>query len=126
MNEYATSIKKWIDYRVENNETNIVSFCISLANVKTNMYKDELILKIKDIFKKIGVNSYVVDTVEGSFNLDRDWLETEPFEAIVEYCGVYPIKMNPEDSAWLSELDDEGKIRIVVFVKRDDKFVPNT
>ena len=125
MNEYASSIKEWIENRKQKNETNIVRFYISPANANINIYEDKLINKITEKFKTIGVETNIVDTVDGSFNLNRSFLETDEVEAIIEYCGVYPVNMNPEDSAWLSKLDDEGKIRIVVFVKKDDKLVPN-
>ena len=125
MTEYAESIKKWIENRKQKNETNIVQFCISPAKADTNIYEDELINKITEKFKTIGVKTNIVDTVGGSFNLNRDFIETGEVEAIIEYCGVYPVNMNPEDSAWLSELDDEGKIRIMVFVKQGDELVPN-
>ena len=125
MNEYANSIKEWIKWRKQKNKTNIVRFYISPANANINIYEDKLINKIAEKFKAIGIETSPVDTVDGSFNLNRDFLETDEVEAIIEYCGVYPVNMNPEDSAWLSKLDDEGKIRIMVFVKKGNKLVPN-
>jgi hypothetical protein len=117
---YNESIELWIKDRVKKNETTTVRFYISPKTI-TNIFGNELMQKIEEKFKKIGVNCSVVDTVEGSFNLNRDYLETDKFEAIVEYCGVYPVKMDTKDSAWLSELDNMGEIRIVVMVYKDGK-----
>ena len=127
MTKYAEAIKEMIAHRKENNETNIVHFYISPANANTNIYKDELIKKIikKFIAAGIYINPMKVDTVRGSFNSNRDFIETGEVEAAIEYSGVYPVNMDPEDSAWLSKLDDEGKIRIMVFVKQGDELVPN-
>ena len=119
-NTYSENIKEWIARRTHNKEISTVRFYISPKNIDTKIYENDLMKKIEEKFNKIGVKCRVVDTVEGSFNLNRDYLETEKFEAIVEYCGVYPVKMDTKDSAWLSKMDDEGEIRIIVFTYDKD------
>lgn len=117
---YSDDIKEWIDIRVKRNETTRVRFCISPKDCHTNIYENQLIHKIEKMFERVGINTRIVDTVAGSFNLNRDFLETDIFDAIVEYCGVYPIKMDTKDSAWLSKLDDCGDVRIFVFTYDKD------
>ena len=81
--------------------------------------------EVRELFREIGVEAEVVDTVRGAANLNRDWLETGEVEAIIEYSGVYPIHMAPEKAAWLAELDNEGRVRMTVFVERNGELVPN-
>ena len=115
MSEYAKKISEWIKNRVKRKETNMVCFYISLANVEDGFHENELMNEIIKKFDKCNINIDFVDTVPGSFNSNRIYLKTDKFEAAYEYCGVYPVQMNTEDSAWLAELDDSGKVRIIVY-----------
>lgn len=70
-----------------------------------------------------------VDTIPGSFNLDRDWIETDsstPIECAIEYPGAYPINWDIEDVVMLEKMDQNGDIIIrVMWITEDGKFVQN-
>jgi len=118
---YINNIREWIDRRLKNDEITKVRFYISPKDCIESIYENKLIAEIEKMFKEIGINTNFVDTIPGAFNLNRNYLETDKFDAIVEYCGVYPIKMDAKNSAWLSALDNCGEIRItVVTYDKDD------
>ena len=125
MGEYAKAIKRWVDEEKKEGRIHIVRFYISPQRADVHIYEDVIIREVLRKFENsgIGVTSIQVDSVNGSFNLNRGFIETDEFDAIIEFGGVYPVDMNPEDSAWLSELDDAGLIRIVVFIKKGDRLV---
>lgn len=87
---------------------------------------DENIKVVTDIFDKYGIEWQSVDTVEGSFNLNRDWIETTTdIPCYIEYCGVYPVNWSPEDCRTLEKLDYQGKVIINVMYHIDGKYIPN-
>lgn len=88
--------------------------------------KDENIKVITDLFDKYGIEWQSVDTVEGSFNLNRDWIETTTdIPCYIEYCGVYPVNWSPEDCRTLEKLDYRGDVIIQVLYHIDGKYIPN-
>lgn len=113
-------IQSSIEQRIKDDDIVKARLVISPKSAKTDVRRDETIRKIKELFKSIGVDSGVVDNALGSFDLNRNWLETEYFDACIEYDGVYPIKMNPKDIAWLQNLDYIGEIRILAYIKDKD------
>ena len=86
---------------------------------------DENMKIITNIFDKYGIEYNVVDTVAGSYNLNRDWLETSDIPCYVEYGGVYPVNWDIEDVVTLEEMDYEGKLIIRVLWHEDDEYIPN-
>lgn len=64
--------------------------------------------------------------MEGSFNLNRDWIETTTdIPCYIEYCGVYPVNWSPEDCRTLEKLDYQGKVIINVVYHIDGKYISN-
>ena len=119
-------IKSCIEQRIKDNDLTKASLLISPKSAYSSIYNDENIQKIGKLFEEIGVKSHIRDTVLGSFDLNRSWLETDYFDACVEYDGVYPVKMNPKDIAYIQDLDIIGEIRILAYIKEKDGTVhPN-
>ena len=65
------SIKQCIEERLKVNDIESVCFDISPKNAN-DAINNPIIEKIKNLFNSIGVNCRYVDTVLGSFNLNRD------------------------------------------------------
>lgn len=119
-------INNWIKARKERNQTSKMVFFITVPRVDVNIYEDEQMRQVSEILKRNNVNHNFVDTIPGSWNLNRDWIETEEIESIVEYCGVYPVNWNMDDVVKLEELDGTGKIIILVYkVNKDGELIPN-
>lgn len=88
---------------------------------------DENIKVLTALFDKYGIGWRSVDTIGGTFNLNRDWIETKDIPFYIEYCGVYPVKWDVEDVATLEKLDYDGKVIIkVLWHPEDGKFIPNS
>ena len=85
---------------------------------------------IEALLKRNGCQTYTVDTVEGCWNLNDEWYELNDVEAIVEYCGVYPIKWDIDDVVLLEKLYYNREIYIKVLWKKENKdrtvkYIPN-
>lgn len=121
-----TEIKKCIDNRKANNETNQVIFYITCPKLDINLYHDETLEKVKGILEHNHVKYTYVDTVPGSWNLNRDWIETELMECAIEYSGVYPINWNLDDIIIFEELENQGQIIVLATIKTaGGEYVPN-
>lgn len=121
--ERMINIQEMIDSRKEAGEIINCVFYVS------NGCDSESVDKVGKIFDKYGIKWHMVDTVSGSFNLNRDWIETLTDTLIpcaVEYCGVYPVNWDIKDVFTLVKLEEEGKAIINVdWIKDDGTRVPN-
>lgn len=117
------NLKEMIQARIEDNELTNCQFLIS----KTT--DEKYVKEIIDIFDKYEIEYGRVDTLSGAFNLNRDWVQTDsgksPIPCAVEFCGVYPANWDIEDVFKLVELEEEGKVIIMVYYIDDDKLIPN-
>lgn len=97
--------------------------CTEEEHITNNVY----IKIVTDLFDKYKIKWMWCDTVDGTFNLNRDWIYTEDaIPCYVEYSGVYPVNWEPKDVAVLEKLDREGTIIIRVdWVTDDGKYIPN-
>lgn len=86
-----------------------------------------VIKKVIELAERNGCKKWTFcDTVEGSYDLNRDWIEIGPVECGIEYSGAYPVDWDSRDAAILDILEDNGQIFIQVFqVKEDGSWVPN-
>jgi hypothetical protein len=130
MENRVVNIKRWIEDRLKEKQVPYkVMFEITvpkMTNEDENIYNNLTLQKVRDIFNKYSIRTEFVDTVSGSFNLNRDWLETkDDVECYVEYCGVYPIHWNIEDVVELERMDYDGEIIIRAFWHVDKEYIPN-
>ena len=128
MGNRANEIQKWIDNRLMDNQKPYkIMFEISVPknNLQENKYENPIYKKIIELLNKYSINFGFVDTVEGSFNLNRDWLETDDVECFVEYCGIYPIHWNIEDVVEFERMENDGEIIVLAFWHEDEKYTPN-
>ena len=123
------TIEKWITDAKENKEIVECKFSITVPKIYDGKERDFVIdPKIREIYKILkqnNVDTDVVDTVVGSWNLDRLWIETDSIECAEFYSGVYPVNWNLEDVVRLEEMCNEGEIIIRVMVKKNGKWVDN-
>lgn len=124
MMERIEAIRRWIDARKERGEITKCVFHITVPkNVDLN--SDETIRKIESVLDNNHVKYIHVDTVCGSWNLNRDWIETGEMNCIVEFCGVYPVDWAIEDVAEFERMETEGEIIAMVDWIEDGKYIPN-
>lgn len=129
----ACYIKKWREGRQNDGEepTNCVFNIttpkyVSFDSKSGPIENQESIKIITDLFDKYGIEWQRCDTVEGSFSLNRDWIETTTdIPCYIEYSGVYPVNWSPEDCRTLEKLDALGQVIINVLWHEDDKYIPN-
>lgn len=119
-----------MDYQCKKNKEIVeCKFSITVPKIYDGEERDFVInpkiCEIYKILKQNNVDTDVVDTMVGSWNLDRLWLETDSIECAVFYSGVYPINWNSEDVVRLEEMCSEGEIIIRVMVKKNGKWVDN-
>ena len=81
---------------------------------------DETMKEVISILNKYNIRWNTVDTIPGSFCLDREWVEVLDIPCYIEYSGVYPVEWDIEDIYRLEQLEYEGKIMIHVRWHRDD------
>lgn len=119
----------WIGNRVKDNEIAKCMFDITVPKLEEMLYENEYIKEVCAMLDKYGIKHMKVDTIPGSFNLDRDWIETDsstPIECAIEYPGAYPINWDIEDVVMLEKMDQNGDIIIrVMWITEDGKFVQN-
>lgn len=127
MGKRKEMIQRWISLRLNKNEIQKCIFCITPSRYSDNMDFDEnkVVRKINDILTKNHVEYRKVDTVEAAWNLDREWIETNPMDCVVEYCGVYPVDWNIDDTVELERMEKEGEILIHVNLVVDGMYAPN-
>lgn len=124
--ERAETIHSWIDARKKQEITKCVFYITIPQNLGAlNVCKDHRIKRIEEILSKNHVNYRYVDTVSGAWNLDKVWIETDTLDCIVEYCGVYPISWDIEDVVEFEQLEQEGRITVLVHWITDKGHVPN-
>ncbi len=115
----ADEIKMYIKDRMEYNEKPfLVKFYISTPAFNCcygDLNRDENIKKALDILEKNKVKYTSCDTYPGTFNLNQEWIcFDDPIEAIVEFCGVYPIHWDINDVVEFEKLIIDGKIIVMV------------
>lgn len=122
-----TMFSKWINKRKESGEeTTPCMFLFTTPKIQKNLEIDENIKILTDILEKYGITWGTVDTVSGSYNLDREWIETnEDIHCYIEYSGVYPVEWDIEDIIKLEELDKNGNLIIKVSYHIGEDFIPN-
>ena len=107
-------IQAMIDDRLDDNDVEHCSFQILLLNKEVENILENLLVRNHCSIKKI-------DTVEGCWNLDDTWYEINNVDAVVEYCGIYPIKWKIEDAVLLEKLYKDRDIYIQVYWKKQCK-----
>lgn len=126
MKNRREAIQSWIDARKERGQTSKMVFRITVPCVNINVYKNKQIQRISEMLDRNNVKYNYVDTVPGAWNLNRDWIETDPMESIVEYCGVYPVDWDIDDIVALEDLESKGRIIILATeLTEDGKYIPN-
>ncbi len=108
---------KIIDNMIKTRENyTLCRFYISLSDGRKDIRysKDRNLRKVLDILKKHNVEYHLVDTVDGTYNLNRDFYETDIMICAVEYGGVYPVKWDCRDTALFEYLEFTGKIIVLV------------
>lgn len=91
----------------------------------TDLCGDETIKKIEGMLDRNHVSHNHVDTINGAWNLNRDWIETVEIDCIVEFCGVYHIDWDLEDVAEFERMETDGDIIVLVDWLEDGKHIPN-
>ena len=126
MKTRCKEIQSWIDARKEKDQTSKMVFYITVPCVNINVYKDKMMQFVSEMLDRNNVEYNFVDTVPAAWNLNRDWIETDPVESIVEYCGVYPVNWCIDDVVTLEELKSTGEIVVLAFdITKDGVCVPN-
>ena len=84
--------------------------------VERDMYSPTtpIMQEVKGILERNKADYKVVDTVAGTFNLNREFMETAIIPCAVEFTGVYPLSWDVEGVARLEELEQGGDITILV------------
>lgn len=127
--ERAKQILFFIKERNDNGEKPMPCIFNITTPKLTGMYQlknDENIKMITNILDKYNIYWQTVDTVPGSYNLNRDWIETKDIPCYIEYDGVYPTEWDIEDVVTLEKMDREGKIIIqVTWHPEKDKYISN-
>ena len=124
MRKRTEVIREWIDARKERGGITKCMFYITIPK-DTDLCKDETIKKIEEMLDRNHVSHGHVDTVCGAWNLNRNWIETEEIDSIVEFCGVYPIDWDLEDVAEFERMETDGEIIALVDWIEDGKHIPN-
>lgn len=127
MENRGNIIKGWIEHRLKEKEKPYnIMFSITIPRYEENMHNTPVIKKIQNLFAKYSIPTQFVDTISGSFNLDKEWLETQKdIECFVEYCGVYPINWEIEDVIELERMEYDGEIIIRVNWHVENEYIPN-
>lgn len=120
----AETVKDWIDDRVARGDIKEVVFYITVPE-NCSLRKNETIGKVEAMLDKYKISHGHVDTLPGSWNLNRDWVETGHFHAIVEFCGVYPVGWDMADVVELERMETSGEIIIMADWIVGGEHVPN-
>lgn len=124
MEKRAEVIQEWIHARKARNEITKCIFHITVPKA-TDIDKDETIKKMEEILDKNHVSHGHVDTVCGTWNLNREWIETGEMDCIVEYGGVYPVNWDLEDIVEFEHMETNGEIIVMVDWIVDGEYIPN-
>lgn len=91
----------------------------SPPEVSWKFLENKYIKQIRDILFEYNIESRITYEDKGSFNLNRQWLETDVIDCFVYDYGVYPIGWKAEDLQILEDLDYKGKLIIRYFFKNE-------
>ena len=89
----------------------------SPPEVSWKFLENENIKLIKEVLSCYNIDSRITYEDKGSFNLNRQWLETDVIECFIYDYGVYPVDWKIEDLQILEDLDYKGKLIIRYFKK---------
>ncbi|MCM1235749.1 MAG: hypothetical protein NC489_37110 [Ruminococcus flavefaciens] len=118
-------IQTCIKGRKEKDELAPCIFYISPADIRKGVYDNPTVQKVSSILNKYHISHGFCDTVLGSYNLNRDWIETDVINCAIEYCGAYPADWDIEDIMTLEDMEYSGEILIQVVWKVEDKYELN-
>lgn len=121
-------ILKWIKDRKDIGEKPtpcVFQITVPKFSEDSNLQNGESIKVVTNILSKYQIDWNCVDTVDGSFNLNREWIETKNIPCYIEYCGVYPVNWDVEDIIKLERMENEGNIIIRVLWHIEDRYIPN-
>lgn len=119
-------IQNYINWRKRHNHINKCVFCITAPGDVQDARNEKRLDSVRELLDRNNVNYHYCDTVMGSWNLDSEWIETEKFECVIEYSGVYPIHWNIKDVVEFEALNNDGKIVTRVYlVDEDGNYIPN-
>ena len=110
-------IKSMEDKMSRGDNPDRVVFKFSPPEVSWKFLENENIKLIKEILSYYDINFRVTYEDKGSFNFNRQWLETDVIECFIYDYGVYPIDWKVEDLQILEDLDYKGKLIIRYFKK---------
>lgn len=119
-------VSNLIKHRVESGETCKCIFQFTTPKLHMSLRNSDVIKEMSNILTKYGIDYNFVDTVCGSYNLNRDWMETGEIECCVEYPGVYPVGWDIKDVLYLEKMDIDGNLIVLVQVKdKNGHWMPN-
>lgn len=98
---------------------NKVVLKFSPPEVSWKFLENDSIRQIRDILSEYNIDSKITYEDKGSFNLNRQWLETDGIDCFIYDYGVYPVDWNVEDLQILENLDYSGKLIIRYFIKNE-------
>lgn len=124
----AETIKGWISSRKERQTPTNCIFDISIPYYSDEMPSLDTYEPIKTVIKlleKYNIQWTEINTVPGTYNLNKPWLETTDIPCYIEYNGVYPANWDIDDIVTLESLEYNGDIIIRVSWHIDDEYIPN-
>lgn len=124
MKNRSEIIQSWINARKERNEITRCVFYITVPKDE-DFERNGTIEKVKVMLERNLVTCKHVDTVDGAWDLNRDWIESGEMDCIVEYCGVYPVDWDIEDVVEFERMETNGEIVVLVDWVVNDQYVPN-
>lgn len=111
-------VQRWID---NGKKDGAIEDCLFNVLILDKNYKTEVFT----LLSSAAGDFNMVDTVQGCWNLNDDWLEFKA-PALVTWGGVYPVEWNIHDVYRLRELYIDRKIYINVYHRVGDKYEPIT
>ena len=109
----------------EENNKDISYVQFYITSTKYSISKSQLmqrpeIQKVLEILKRNKINTWYVDNVPGSYNLDQEWIETDTIRAKIDWEKVTPFDWNNVDAEALTAMQYGGEINIVVNIYDKD------
>lgn len=121
MNSRIYSVIKSMEDKLSRGDTpDKVVLKFSPPEVSWKFRENRDIRRIEDILSEYNIDSRITYEDEGSFNLNRQWLETDVIDCFIYDYGVYPIDWKVEDLQVLEELDYRGKLIVRYYLKEED------
>lgn len=103
----------WINSMKEQKEIIKCIFYITVPKY-TDIYEDISIKKIENILNRNHVNYKYVDKVDGVWNTNRNWIETDEVDCIVGPCGMlYCGHWKINDAVEFERMESNGEIMVL-------------